>query len=1211
PDNQNIDNFETEIKNIITNGKDSEGETVDMTELRTEHVKAFPIRGYYTEKKPYLRIVTTSAKQRKIALNIILEYNLKNKSGKKLETASDDTTSTYYRKVAREYRIPLSGWALLTNYEYNSHRMPYSTRSPLCEHAFYLSINNFCHIENPSILSKTYPSQLITHDRALVLAWDIETHTTRGLEHLPIARYKEDNIFMIGITVHWKDDPKPLKRICLVDIETVPDPNRITIICGNEKNLLKAFALCWRALAPDIELTFNGSKYDWPFVVERATQWKILDWMVTKMSANPRKKATIDSILRWNYYGGVGEPFYKDFFHKEHIYEKEDSQSKNANAPKKIKNRKGIKIKITPDEHFKSTFLKVPGCVPIDVKVCCEKLYPKSEKKSLNYFLEIHDLDSKIDLSIKAMREYYTRSKENTSPETAENIRKIAEYCIVDSLSCQSLMVKRNVINDYREVASIAYVSLFDSHYYAGGMKVCNLLGAEAWKRDILITMIPSERTEKGTFPGAYVFPPDKGLENKRPVTGLDFASLYPSIIMNYNLSPETMTLLAEEAGVLEKAGEILYKIEFLFNGQILHAWSIRHGNKNNKMGLYPSVLKELLNKRNKMKAQLGILSNKKEYMELVISKIKEESLSVADAIDHILKNAEDKEKRTNMNEILIPLINETYENFKIEYDSICFDYTCLDSKQKAVKIYMNTFYGEAGNSLSPFFFLQLAGGVTSAGQYNIKLVAEYVTKKKGFGIKYGDTDSLYLTCPVDCYKECDLAYNDGKGTISKLEYWTEMVKITMKVMEKLRDDVNSYLRIKNRSTYLKMAYEEVLFPVVFTGKKKYFGIPHKKVPNFKPKDLFIKGIDTVKQGKSQLFKTIGNRIMWSAMDINNNRTLHEIVEEVLKEGITNPRQWNFEQFIETDAWKPNVDNKRVQRFIGRMKEKYKNKIPDPGERFSYVMVYPDKVFDLSGFKLTIRKADQMEFADVAKELNRGLDLSNYFENTINGLCARFIMYDKKYEPPSTDKIMKITDSDEKYKQVDTYAQNKAKKWLESYIKEINVINGIAPKIISNRGYAYKRAYKNAIKTAQSILHQKIGNTYEIFHGEWLSFEDFKATNTVERLWERFIEYAGAYTENDNLLISEEIKKSICSDFTKHLNALIPIIEKYDVFFHKLVYHMRYKEHITIPDKIGQPETMRKNEMITEQPTLSHISKTDQLALVSFLNTWNKAVSSI
>ncbi|RHZ49147.1 hypothetical protein Glove_529g21 [Diversispora epigaea] len=492
PDNKSIGIFETEIKNILVNGKNDEGETVDMAELQIEHIKAFPIRRYYVEKKPYLCIVITNIKQRKITLNIILEYNLKNE--KKLETTSDDTTSIYYRKVAREYRIPLSGY-----------RVPYSARSPLCEHAFYVSINDYRSVKDPSILYNSYPSQLITHDRTLVIACDIETHTTRGLEYVPVARYKEDNIFMICITVHWKDDPKPLKQICLVDVETVSDPNWITIICGNEKNLLKAFAL-----------------------LERATQHKILDWMVAKMSANPRKKATIDSILRWNYYGGL-----------------EDKEGK------KIKNRKGIEIKIDSDKDFKSTFLKIPGCIPIDVVVCCKKLYPKSEKKSLNHFLKINGLDNKIDLPIKTMRRYYTQN----------------------SRSCQSLMVKNNIINDYRDVASIAYVSLFDSHYYAVGIKV-----------------------RENKFPGAYV-PPDKGLEDKYPVTGLDFASLYPSIIMNYNLSPEKITLLTEEVGALEKADEILHKIEFPFNGKTLYAWSIRHGNKDNKKRLYLLVLEELFNK--------------------------------------------------------------------------------------------------------------------------------------------------------------------------------------------------------------------------------------------------------------------------------------------------------------------------------------------------------------------------------------------------------------------------------------------------------------------------------------------------------------------------------------------------------------------------------------------------------------------------------------
>ncbi len=99
--------------------------------------------------------------------------------------------------------------------------------------------------------------------------------------------------------------------------------------------------------------------------------------------------------------------------------------------------------------------------------------------------------------------------------------------------------------------------------------------------------------------------------------------------------------------------------------------------------------------------------------------------------------------------------------------------------------------------------------------------------KKKGFGIKYGDTDSLYLTCLDSYYEKCDLTYDAGKGVISKLEYWTEMVKITMIVIEKLRNEVNTFFRLKTRSDYFKMAYEEVLFPVVFTEKKKYFGTPH------------------------------------------------------------------------------------------------------------------------------------------------------------------------------------------------------------------------------------------------------------------------------------------------------------------------------------------------------------------------------------------------
>ncbi|CAG8603890.1 5065_t:CDS:2 [Paraglomus occultum] len=157
------------------------------------------------------------------------------------------------------------------------------------------------------------------------------------------------------------------------------------------------------------------------------------------------------------------------------------------------------------------------------------------------------------------------------------------------------------------------------------------------------------------------------------------------------------------------------------------------------------------------------------------------------------------------------------------------------------------------------------------------------------------------------------------------------------------------------------------------------------------------------------------------------------------------------------------------------------------------------------------------------------------------------------------------------------------------------------------RGVAYRRAYKNAIKMARNILYQKVGEAYEIFHGNQLSYEDFIVNDPVEKLWERFVEYEKLSTKSA-ASVSAEIEKSIRFNFAKHLNPLLSVIEKYDIFFHELVYHMRYKEHISIPEKIGAPETLRKNEIITEQPTLPSISKADQLALDSFLNTWNKAI---
>src|SRR5581483_3817950 len=283
----------------------------------------------------------------------------------------------------------------------------------------------------------------------------------------------------------------------------------------------------------------------------------------------------------------------------------------------------------------------------------------------------------------------YSEAKKDPSPSTARKMREVANYCIIDALCCQELMVKLSIINDYREVASIAHVSLFDSHYRANRMKVQNLLGAYAFKRDMLFSTRVCENIEKGKYPGAYVYPHKK-------------------------------ILIKREANIAQNNGNILHKIEFPFNNRTIQAWSVRHDNQFEKKGLYPVVLENLYKKRVELKARLATLGKKKLQLGKIIN------------------SAKKRGKR-------IP------ESLISEYSTICFDYILTDSKQRALKVYMNTFYGEAGNSKSSIFLRELAEGTTSVGKYNLSLVAEFVTKK-GFGIKYGDTDSLYLTCPEKYY---------------------------------------------------------------------------------------------------------------------------------------------------------------------------------------------------------------------------------------------------------------------------------------------------------------------------------------------------------------------------------------------------------------------------------------------------------------------------
>ena len=105
PEEMPLSMFKTKLVKILSNILNS------TSKFGIETISAYPLQGYHTEKKPYIRVRTWNHYDRYNSLKAVRAVGMC--------TASDDLNCQYYyRKVAREERLPLSNWALLSNYSY-------------------------------------------------------------------------------------------------------------------------------------------------------------------------------------------------------------------------------------------------------------------------------------------------------------------------------------------------------------------------------------------------------------------------------------------------------------------------------------------------------------------------------------------------------------------------------------------------------------------------------------------------------------------------------------------------------------------------------------------------------------------------------------------------------------------------------------------------------------------------------------------------------------------------------------------------------------------------------------------------------------------------------------------------------------------------------------------------------------------------------------
>lgn len=943
----------------------------------------------------------------------------------KYRTYHNDATS-YYNVVTRDYRTSTSTWCTFARYRVQAHDW-YNTRR-----CVMVDVGDW-----RMYTGDITADEQLKLDRTMIATWDIETKDSGRNDDVPRPESGTAAQFDISLNFSWHDaelipsgDPssgdykyaKPAGYLAMYTFTTMPmahRPNRVTVLVDSERELIQAWAYVFGLMKPDYLVGFNDSNYDYDFLTKRAHQLGLLPYLESTMS--------IPVLEKWR----RGEPW-----------------SGPSSATEYFYYQKYVR-KLSAEMSCTGATLGFPGYTCIDMMTQLRVVHNNPEKYSLNFFLGKYKMGLKVDMPIRVMfaiESLVSRIWVVAAPGApyAARVRVarwifpqwdelmtlssiVGEYCQIDAAKCADLVQKIVFIRDRRCIGQDHYVSMNDSLLRADGMKVRNLVAAVANQRGLRINMIPPAHTGQGKYEGALVVPPIKGVHKARasfaecraeakrgnpryaewladidtapavaviqrhgikavpedvlntlhpvlqrwfrsehdyPTGALDFASLYPSIIRDRNLSPEMRIEDRERVVQLMRDRPDLkfHRVDIKCDGRQHVAWYVRHtysgaddekrcvdqaADVRARFGVFPTILDERFRMRNLIKELQKPLKKRKEQIEAMSP--------------------------------------EDFARYREEYDSVCFMNNYYESKQKSAKVTMNTFYGEAGNVISPIMVLTLAAGTTSYGQVLLLQVIKFVTGI-WWRVKYGDTDSAYVEPPEAIMRDLDISYYTG--AITKDVYMRDIVLRNMRLIEELKRAVNAMLIEFNGTHFLNMSYEEILYPTVLLGKKKYGGRPHEHIYNAEPKSLFVKGLDQVKKGVSRIVFNASSQMLWDMCDPNNYDLPTALATRHITSLYTGAHK--LADFAKSAQYKPNKQNVSVQKFAKRMQERGQPLVPM--DRFLYIVPAGYKyTYDVRGRKRNLTIGERMELLDVAVAAKMSIDLDYYMLKNVSATIARMI----------------------------------------------------------------------------------------------------------------------------------------------------------------------------------------------------------------------------
>lgn len=441
--------------------------------------------------------------------------------------------------------------------------------------------------------------------------------------------------------------------------------------------------------------------------------------------------------------------------------------------------------------------------------------YKKQVSYSLNYIGIEEVKEGKLDLDGQVNHMYKT------------DWNKFVEYNIQDVLLTKKINDNKKFIE---LTISLCYQALIPfENVFSSISLITGYIVNYLHKQNIVFPDPPQDKI-KEEYPGAHVMAKQGMYEY---VISFDVESMYPHMIMMYNISPETLVLNPTNTeGLIKTPASKEYSCN-------------TPSGKFSVKGIYYTKEKQ------------GVLS---KIVETIFNNRKQfrKKMQIAEGIEEGLS----KEKIIENLDISSSVINELYDEIIDEG----FDSKYYDSQQQIRKILINSIYGVLGNKYFSFYNIKNAMAITIGGRHLIEFLSNnlnnYIKKywhkiaknyfpevknKEISEIKNDvvvliDTDSNYI-CLDEIIKSLDIKFKSDDD----FRLWANnfdkkfFTPFFNKLLEKYAAnfEVNQIINFKR---------EKIISKKIILAKKKYADLTiDKEGKIYNPPKLDVTGIEIVR----------------------------------------------------------------------------------------------------------------------------------------------------------------------------------------------------------------------------------------------------------------------------------------------------------------------------------------------------------------------------